>query len=697
MIIQFKQFKDRNKIPWQTFHRVEGPGKVLLKLLEQFPFSAKKTKFIKFNNNFDLHIYLSIYYKRSILNYKKLIKQTKKYLLLKLKKSRFKILNKYFKMLMFLVNFLDNSFNVLINELFYYKIDENLNFQLDYKYFNLLKFLKINKYNKSIKIKKSDLKLVDNNDKIILQEKLINNNTYTYESAYENLDFYIFMNNGLFEFIGSYNDSILLKLKKKIFLYYYNSFGLESLLPKLSSGLKFLKEGETFFYKHNINAFNRLIQFINFFLSIHSYLGIGIKNKNFNSITKKIVKINSYDKLFFYNEIKNVYNLIYYYYFNFFFNFTTMLKFNSNTILTNFELYLLENNYNTCFFYYENNINFFYSFEINDNNSVVSNFKNKLIINLFDLTFFNKDFDELNKNKIFIKNYVSAENFYFVYNECLLSRTVFKFKNFKTAEWYKKFDSMVMFERFRFSNRLYMHDKLTKLKIVLTKFYKIYFYEYLYELMDTWDLLSHLPKKKKTEITRWLKKIQKFLSNNHHSLLKNIIKNFVWKDHKVLNKIIKSNFIWKGKKFIDARQASGSYYYAINNFFIETLNFLKLRLSTNDLIYDNFIILDELLVDFKFINKTDKLKDKRKKKSSKGAKHYYNFLNKQKESKGIFYCKYTRMSYNLNNSKSIKKYLFKLSKIVIPIKTYYRLYDLYVSNLNTYKNKKNEIDSLKLK
>ena len=54
-----------------------------------------------------------------------------------------------------------------------------------------------------------------------------------------------------------------------------------------------------------------------------------------------------------------------------------------------------------------------------------------------------------------------------------------------------------MFERFRFFNRLYIHDKLSNLRNNLMVSYKMYFYSYLYNLLDDWDRLDHLPKKKK--------------------------------------------------------------------------------------------------------------------------------------------------------------------------------------------------------
>ena len=120
MVTKFNTFKTTNTTKaWQTFHRIEGPGKTLLNLLELFPFSAKKFKLIKFNSNAELHYYLTTDYKRSFISYKNYIKKVKKELLLKIKQLRFRAINKYFKMLIFLINFLNDCFNNLIYDFFY--------------------------------------------------------------------------------------------------------------------------------------------------------------------------------------------------------------------------------------------------------------------------------------------------------------------------------------------------------------------------------------------------------------------------------------------------------------------------------------------------------------------------------------------------------------------------------------------------
>lgn len=641
MVTKFTAFKNSNKRAWQTFHRVEGPGKTLLNLLELFPFSSKKNKLIKFNSDKDLHLYLLIDYRRLFLNYKKKIKEVKKKMLLKLKKTRFRILNKYFKMLIFLINFLNTSFSILINNFFYFKSNNSyLNKNICYE----------------IKKKKNYLfnNLSDTNN--------------------ENLNFYILMNNGLFEFIGHYNDSVLLKLKKKIFLYYYNFFGMSLTFNKLFTKLKYLKNGETFFYSNNISVFSKFIKFLDFFKLVHYNAGIGIKNKNFNLLNKFFKKK---------KKISNNIIICCYYYYDV--GFTTN-RFNNN-ILNEFKNILIFNNV-------------FFFFDIYNYNSDLISISESFLDYKLEINFYfyiqnnNYNLNKLFNNSILICsnfipiNFIDLKNFDDILLIIYEGINSFRKVNYKIAEWYKKFDSMVMFERFRFFNKFYIHDKLSKLRSSLMLFYRIYFYKYVYKSLKTWNWLNHLSKKKKPEITRWLKKIQRFLNEFHNHILKDLIKNFIWKDHKVLNKVIKSHFSWKAKKFINARQASGSYYNAVNFFFIENLNFLKLRLSTNDLIYQDLEIIDELLLENKFISKNDKIKDKRKKKSSAGAKKYYDFLKKQKESKGIFYCKYAKMSYNFNNSKSTKKYLFKLSKIIIPLKTYYKLYDNYIFNLNNFNNNK---------
>lgn len=656
MVTKFNTFKTTNTTKaWQTFHRIEGPGKTLLNLLELFPFSAKKFKLIKFNSNAELHYYLTTDYKRSFISYKNYIKKVKKELLLKIKQLRFRAINKYFKMLIFLINFLNDCFNNLIYDFFYLnynKIEFNVD---DFK-------------NSFIPIKKKR-KVSKTKDIFVYPKKNTKDNNNL------NFDFYILMNNGLLEFIGNYNDAILLKLKQKIFLYYYNFFDMNLLLPKLSTRLRYLKAGDTFFFSHNITVVGSFIKFLDFFKLVHFNLGIGIKNKMFNKINAYFKKKINYF-LFNCNKL-----LVAYYFFNEFNNFYFNVNENNSFLFLN-ENYICYYYYNGVFDTIKPNINFyfeiFYCFDENCETAI-----------LFDLLLPEYNFNTIKKtkktyNKIY-KNFEKVSstifNFFIEYSR-------FKHFNIETAEWHEKFESMVMYERFRFFNRLYMHDKLESLRHNLMVSYRMYFYQYLYTLLDDWDFLKHLAKKKKSEITRWLKKIQKFLSMGHNHILKDLIKNFVWKDHKVLNKVIKSHINWKGKKFINARQASGSYYYAINTFFIGNLTLLKLRLVTNDLIYENLEVLDELLLEFKLVNKNDRIRDKKKKKLSKTAKKFYDLMTKQKEEKGIFYCKHIRLSYNLNNPKSIKKYLLKLKQVNMPIKTYYRIYDKYINNLNNYNAKK---------
>lgn len=792
MIIRYINYKNRDIKALQTFHRVEGPGKTILTLLNLFPFYSKNFKKLKFNSNFEIHLYLTLEYKKLLLDYKKLIKKIKIKVLSKVKGTRFRIINKHFKMLLFLVNFLDNSFLAFFNNFFYFNINKSI--ALNKEYF--FKFINENNYINNIKDSIFNITTFANNNsttsilqkkrgrkkKIVNNTKALNMFFNAFKKKYKKkgvskeipicYDFYILFNNGLLEFIGKFNDSVLLKFKKKIFLYYYNTFGLDSSLTKLSTKLKFFKEGKKFFFSRNMEVFNKLMKFINFFVYFHSNKSIGNKNtlldKPLISFFKKKRKIKYY---FFHNFYKNnllnsniVINpivFIYYYYdsfyyFNYPYNITIHFKSsisflnaivcfenkNTNTPFTFYDIkryagfsdlsfhsvrfnkyykyksYLITRNLGSKdfsffypFYYYSEISNKFASFyNIKNTNFYAHSIKNifkNFIVNKKEMykyafnSLFNEYFFQYNIRSIRIHRYEhrldfeTCFTFFSFYANLshiimLKNRLDFKLKSFKTAEWHNKFDSMVMFERFRLSNRLYIHDKLSKLRSNLTIFYRSYFYNYLYELMATWNLLDHLPKKRKTEITRWLKKVQRFLSHTHHHLLKDLIKNFVWKDHKVLNKLVKSHSIWKGKKFITARQASGSYYYAVNLFFIENLNILKLRLATNDLVYENFSLLDELLLNYRFIFKNDKIRDKKKKKISERAKKYYELLNKQKESKGIFYCKFARMSYNLNNDKSVKKYLSKLLKLVIPIKTYYRLYDTYLLNLNNYnKNKSN--------
>lgn len=785
MVIKYNRRKNRDKKAWQTFHRIEGPGKTLLNLLKLFPFSSKKLKLIKFNNNFDLHLYLNLEYKKKFLNYKQLIRKTKKRILLKFKGTRFRAVNKHFKMLLVLVNFLNESFYSFFYYFFYSNFNELSYFFKNNKNSNNAFYTNIS--NTIIKnIRKGDKKKIINNNK----NKIKDSDGSEISKLY---DFYLLVNNGLLEIIGYFNDSILLKFKKKIFLYYYNSLGLESTLNKLSTKLKFFKKGKNFFFSQNIEIFNYLTRFLEFFKVMHFSKSVSLKNKLTKSLDagylnkKKTNYLNKYSiipcfykKKLFSNNIclyKSLHSSVYYYYdfFYYFFypysfkikfkpyiSFTTIItrfvNFNYNTNIlkltdSNYYLkrnirlftkkkfnkkkYFIDNNFKNNFSYYfycfykkekyiyypsrststynknnkkkRSNFYTFYSKLIKNYTFDFKNFNYYNKYTLFNNYFFYYNIKLLSSNPIYRKqlkfiNCKESINFFNVFNKMLKLKNsiIYKLKTFKTAEWHKKFDSMVMFERFRFSSNFYMYDMLYKLKSSMSVFYKIYFYNYLYELMDTWDLLDYLPKKKKTEITRWLKKIQKFLSNTNHRLLKSVIKNFIWKDHKVLNKLVKSHSIWKGKKFINARHASGSYYYAINFFFLENLNILKLRLATNDLIYDNFSILDELLLNYKFISKTDKIRNKNKRKPSAAAKKFYDILNKQRESKGIFYCKFARMSYNLNNTKSTKKYLLKLSKLLLPIKTYYRLYDKYIFNLNNYKNSKtissvktNAVDNIK--
>ena len=722
MIIKFSnstKLKKHTKA-WQTFHRVEGPGKTLLNLLKLFPFSAKKNKLIKFNSNFELHHFIIIDYKKKILNYKKLIKKIKKKNLFKVKKTRFRALNKYFKLLIFLVNFLSFSFYNLMQNLFYENDDYNT-------------------INDNTNILQSVLTAKKKRKKVIFSNNFITDNDYIYNDELfncslseenknylnfikktnnlnKNVDFYILMNNGLLELIGHYNDSILLKLKKKILLYYYNFFGMDSQLNSLSKKLKYLKTGgDDFFNSKKFKIFYKFIKFVDFFKNIHSTFGIGIKNKHFNKLNisfnkqHKFVlinnKYNSYNNnlLPFYNVSTNNFNNnnIQYNYLllnNFFVNNIEDINFCENLFYDNYFFFnnfinflgnndfVLENNTNSIFYLYTNNTNLFNNC---NNNSAIESFSlnYKSFINLFDICWLNLDFSYFNNNSWFIYTSFYAKNFYLIMDE--LAFGMDKYRNYNEVlvdKWYSKIsDFMIIYERFRFFNRLYMQDKLAKLHKSVLVFYRIYFYKYLYNLMNRWKLISSLPKKKQRVLTRWLKKIQVFLSNSHHYFFKDVIKNFVWKDHKVLNKVIKSHFSWKAKKFINARQAAGSYYNAINTFYQENLIALKLRVATSDLFYDNFLILDDLLLEFKLLNKNDKITDKRKKKISLNAKKFYEILNRKREERGIFYCKYARTFYNLNNKKSISKYLAKLSKLLIPLKTYNRLYALFELNHKNYK------------
>ena len=254
MVTKFNSFKNGSaaaKKALQTFHRIEGPGKTLLNLLELFPFSAKKFKLIKFNSSIELHNFLVMEYRRSFINYKSIIKKVKKKLLLKVKTLRFRILNKYLKLLTFLINFLNDSFNDLIYEFFYSYFNTTIEIGASNPQSN---FLVINKKKRIKKDEQAGSKrktlFLHLKDKIDLNK---------------NLDFYVLMNNGLLELIGHFNDSVLLKLKQKIFLYYYNFFGMNSVLPKLSTKLRYLKNGDTFFFPRNIVLIVDFIKFLDFF------------------------------------------------------------------------------------------------------------------------------------------------------------------------------------------------------------------------------------------------------------------------------------------------------------------------------------------------------------------------------------------------------------------------------------------------
>lgn len=686
---KFAKLKKKTKC-WQTFHRIEGPGKTLLNLLKLFPFSAYKNKKIKFNSNFDFHYYITVKYKKQIKNYLNIVKRAKKRQLLKLKKTRFRVVNKYFKLLLFLINFLNDSFIILVNNLFYNK--------------TALPF-----FNKNNNNAKAGNYYYSDYFKAVNYTNYINTSNGNFFKK-KNLDFYLLLNNGFFELIGHYNDSILLKFKKKILLYYYNYFQTDFNFNKIFKKLKFLKTGSNFFNNQNFIIFYKLMRFIDFFKAIHLNLANVTKSKNFKNsnrllrhVKKKNISIAYNNKLILFD---NVYtnlnfdvNFIPYFYINN--SFSSILNFSWWAVKPN-ELFI---NHIRDIKLFENYKSFFFIDFLNFSN--IYNYKKKKLLrtpifyhyntfynkklsyywynfNIFDIVSFKFFYRTLRKNSWFLFNYINYKNFYVILKEFQLGFNLYYHIDYKSKILLqKKIDLMVIYERFRFIHNIYIYDKFLKLSKTLRTFYRIYFYKYLYLLLDKWKLINVIPKKKRNLFIRWLKKIQQYLSNTHNNFLKDIIKNFVWKDHKVLNKVIRTKSIWKAKNFLNARQASGSYYHAINTLFLEQLNFFKLRLSTNDTVFDNFLILNDLLSDFNLIIKSDKIKVI-KKKPSLSAKKFYELLNKRREARGIFFCKYARMFYNVTNKKSSNKYLAKLSKLLIPLKTYNRLYAIFINNKNKF-------------
>lgn len=685
---KFAKLKKKTKC-WQTFHRIEGPGKTLLNLLKLFPFSAAKNKKIKFNSNLDFHYYVTVKYKKQIKNYLNIIKRAKKKHLLKLKKTRFRVVTKYFKLLLFLINFLNDSFITLVNNLFYNK-------------------LALSVFNKNTDSEANNYSCF-NHIRTINYTNYINSTNHNFFKK-KNLDFYLLLNNGFFELIGHYNDSILLKFKKKILLYYYNYFQTDFNFNKIFKKLKFLKTGVDFFNNQNFIIFYKLMRFIDFFKAVHLNL-INItkskKIKNSNRLSRYIKKKNTFidynRKLILFDNVYTNFNfninIIPYFYVNN--NFSSILNY-SWWLVKNNEFFInhirdikLFENYKSFFFIDFLNFSNIYNYKKkNSLNTLIfyyyNIFYNKKLsyywynFNIFDIVSFRFFYRTWSKNNWFLFNYINYKNFYVILKEFQLGFKLYRYLDYKSKILLqKKIDLMTVYERFRFIHNIYIYDKFLKLSKTLRTFYRIYFYKYLYLLLDKWKLINAIPKKKRNLSIRWLKKIQQYLSNAHNNFLKDIIKNFVWKDHKVLNKVIRTKSIWKAKKFLNARQASGSYYYAINTLFLEQLNFFKLRLSTNDIVFDNFLILNDLLYDFNLITKSDKI-NVIKKKSSLNAKKFYELLNKKREARGIFFCKYARMFYNVTNKKSSNKYLTKLSKLLIPLKTYNKLYAVFINNKNKF-------------